>query len=59
MEWIGSAIEFFNEHSGVLAGVAAGLFAISESLASIEWLRANSVFQLFHQIFARLAKKEI
>ncbi len=45
--------DFLSNNSAILAGVASGLFVISESLASIPAVEANSVFQLIRSLLVR------
>lgn len=55
MDILSSVIDFVQ--SPVFAGVAAGLLVISESLASIPSIQANSVFQLIVGGLKKIAKK--
>jgi len=45
--------DFFFDHSEMLAGVATGLFVMSEALASLPAVKANSVFQLIQSLLVR------
>lgn len=44
--------------SPTAVAIFAALWALSEALASIPAIRANSVFQLLRNILAKFAKKE-
>jgi hypothetical protein len=54
MEIVSTAIEFVQ--SPVFGGVMAGLWIISESLASISAIKANSVFQAIQNILVRFKR---
>lgn len=56
MEFLQSAWEFLASPAG--AGLGFGLWVISESLASIPALKANSVFQLIHGVLAKFKKED-
>lgn len=51
------AWEFLKSDAGV--GIIVALFALSEALASIPQIKANSVFQGVYHFLAKLAKKDI
>jgi hypothetical protein len=42
----------------VIAGASAGLWILSEALAQIPSVKANSVFQMVHGFLAKMAKKK-
>lgn len=56
MDVLSNIIEFMQ--SPVFAGVAAGLLVISEALASIPSIQANSVFQLIMGGLKKIAKAD-
>ena len=56
MELVNSIIAF--TQSPVFGGLVLALFTMSEALASIPGVKANSVFQLVAGVLARLAKKQ-
>lgn len=56
MDVVTSIIDFVQ--TPVFAGIAAGLLVMSEALASIPAIQANSIFQLVTGILKKLAKKE-
>ena len=56
MELVDSIITF--TQSPVFGGIVLALFTMSEALASIPGVKANSVFQLVAGVLARLAKKQ-
>lgn len=53
METMTTVLDFFSGNSAMLAGVASGLFVMSEALASIPAIQANSVFQLVRALLVR------
>jgi hypothetical protein len=55
MEWIGTILEFVN--GPAFAGVAAGLFMVSEALSMIPSIRANGIFQAIYNGLAALKAK--
>lgn len=56
MEFLGSVITFFSSPAG--AGVLAGLFLISEALASVPSIQANSIFQVVYGVIKQFAPKK-
>ena len=54
MEVVSTAIEFMQ--SPVFGGVMAGLWVMSEALASVPAIKANSVFQLMQNFLIRFKK---
>jgi hypothetical protein len=57
MELLQVIWEFINSPAG--AGLGFGLWVISEALASIPSVQANSVFQLFRGILTKFKKPEV
>lgn len=53
METMTTVLDFLSGNSAMLAGVASGLFVMSEALASIPAIQANSVFQLVRALLVR------
>ena len=53
MEWISSVMGFLQSEAGV--AVTVGLLALSEALASIPAIQANSVFQLVLGLLKKMA----
>lgn len=54
MEWMSTISNIWNEHQ---VAILAALLGISEGLANLPWLKANSILELVVTILKRAAGK--